>query len=183
MSRSFYKWNRALHKDVGFFCIIFTIIFAISGIAVNHIEDWNPSYKIERSKTKIAIPKNIDEVFITKLKSDLNIDEEFRSSFRESSDVIKIFFTKSTVELDLEKGEASVERVTKRGALYHANFLHLNHPKKAWTYFSDLYALLLIFLSVSGIFLVDKRYFIRRGVWYMVAATVIVTITIFVYDV
>ncbi|HQL31599.1 MAG TPA: hypothetical protein PLM67_15390, partial [Thermoanaerobaculales bacterium] len=34
----------ATHRDVGYFIAGLTVIYAVSGIAVNHIDDWNPSY-------------------------------------------------------------------------------------------------------------------------------------------
>jgi len=43
-----YQLNRSLHRDVGYFCIGLVIIFAVSGIAVNHKDDWNPNYRIEQ---------------------------------------------------------------------------------------------------------------------------------------
>ena len=35
---------RALHRDLGFLAVGLTLIYATSGIAVNHINDWNPSF-------------------------------------------------------------------------------------------------------------------------------------------
>ena len=41
------KWSRILHRDIGFFFIGTTLIYAISGIALNHMADWNPNYSVE----------------------------------------------------------------------------------------------------------------------------------------
>ena len=41
------KWSRILHRDIGFFFIGTTLIYAISGIALNHLSDWNPNYSVE----------------------------------------------------------------------------------------------------------------------------------------
>src|ERR1700733_12468822 len=39
-------WLRAVHRDCGYLAIGFTVIYAVSGIAQNHIEDWGDvSYK------------------------------------------------------------------------------------------------------------------------------------------
>ena len=53
------KWNNILHRDIGYLCVGLTIIFAVSGIAVNHVENWNPNYKIEK------IDFNINPIPIT----------------------------------------------------------------------------------------------------------------------
>lgn len=37
-------WARSLHRDVGFFFIGLTVIYALSGLAVNHIDDWDPNF-------------------------------------------------------------------------------------------------------------------------------------------
>ena len=35
-----------VHRDLGYACAAMTIIYAISGVAVNHVADWNPNYSI-----------------------------------------------------------------------------------------------------------------------------------------
>ena len=56
---------RLLHRDIGYIAFGLTIIYSISGIAVNHVSDWNPNYSI--SKDTLVIPLNIDSTF-TSLK-------------------------------------------------------------------------------------------------------------------
>ena len=36
---------RAVHRDLGYIVVSLTIAYALSGIAVNHIDDWNPNYR------------------------------------------------------------------------------------------------------------------------------------------
>ena len=40
------KWSRILHRDIGYFFIGTSIIYGISGIALNHLSDWNPNYSV-----------------------------------------------------------------------------------------------------------------------------------------
>ena len=37
-------WLRALHRDIGYLAVGFTIIYALSGLAVNHLADWDPNF-------------------------------------------------------------------------------------------------------------------------------------------
>ncbi len=37
-------WLRAMHRDAGYFVIGLTVIYALSGLAVNHIKDWDPNF-------------------------------------------------------------------------------------------------------------------------------------------
>jgi hypothetical protein len=48
------RWNNIIHRDLGYLCFGLTIIYVISGVAVNHIHDWNPTYKIEKVKSNIG---------------------------------------------------------------------------------------------------------------------------------
>jgi len=41
------KWSKILHRDFGFFFVGATIIYGLSGIALNHLHDWNPNYAVE----------------------------------------------------------------------------------------------------------------------------------------
>ena len=47
------RWNNVLHRDLGYFCVALTVIYAISGVAVNHIHHWNPNYRFERIEANI----------------------------------------------------------------------------------------------------------------------------------
>ena len=38
------KLNRVSHRDIGYLIAGLTIIYALSGIALNHKNDWNPNY-------------------------------------------------------------------------------------------------------------------------------------------
>jgi hypothetical protein len=60
--------------------------------------------------------------------------------------------------------------------LYEFNQLHLNAPKGLWTYIADLYALALIALSVTGMFVLRGRLGMAgRGAW-LVGAGVLVPV-------
>jgi hypothetical protein len=44
------------------------------------------------------------------------------------------------------------------------NFLHLNHPKKSWTWVADVYAVALGFLAVSGMLMIRRKTMHRGAV-------------------
>jgi hypothetical protein len=51
----------ATHRDVGYFFAGLTVIYAISGIAVNHIDDWNPSYVMRSEVVEVGpCPRRAD---------------------------------------------------------------------------------------------------------------------------
>jgi len=45
----------ATHRDIGYFFAGLTALYAISGVAVNHIDDWNPNYVIRREVVKVGV--------------------------------------------------------------------------------------------------------------------------------
>jgi len=58
------------------------------------------------------------------------------------------------------------KRLTKRRVFNESNFLHLNKPRKLWTYIADLFAVALTFLAISGLFMIKgKKGFKGRGKW------------------
>lgn len=161
------KWNNILHRDIGYLCVGLTIIFAISGIAVNHIKDWNPNYKIERVEFKInPIPIISADKMVADVVKQLKIVDKVESRFRSSPENLKIFFANQTIEVNTVTGQGIYEYISERALLHDMNFLHLNHAKKIWTYFSDLYAVALIFLAISGLFVLKGKKGIKgRGAW------------------
>ena len=64
--------------------------------------------------------------------------------------------------VELASGHVVHDRAIPRPGLREMNFLHLNHPKKAWTWVADLYAVALAFLAISGLFMIRKK-ILRRG--------------------
>lgn len=44
------RWNNIIHRDLGYLCAGLTIVYVVSGIAVNQVRDWNPNFKIESAR-------------------------------------------------------------------------------------------------------------------------------------
>ena len=49
-------WLRALHRDAGYFVVGLTVIYALSGLAVNHIKDWDPNFTQINRTHHVATP-------------------------------------------------------------------------------------------------------------------------------
>ena len=90
----FRKWNNILHRDIGYLIFGLTIVYGISGIAVNHIQDWNPNYSKEEEIFSISPITQIattDEILKESLHK-LNIAETPTNYFRPDSFTIQICF-------------------------------------------------------------------------------------------
>ncbi|MBI2213737.1 MAG: PepSY-associated TM helix domain-containing protein [Acidobacteria bacterium] len=165
------KLNRAVHRDAGYFCAALTIVYAISGLAVNHVSDWNPNYKIERVEKRFtSIPITSREEMVAALVDRLDLPGAPKSSFRSAPHLVDLFYDGWSVRADAQAGRATIERPRDRALLRDANFLHLNHPKGLWTWFADGYAILLALLAISGLFILRGRNGITgRGLWFSLA--------------
>jgi hypothetical protein len=163
------KWVRILHRDFGYVAAGLTVIYAISGVAVNHTNDWNPNYSIEKTTMKIdPIPdsKLSSETLITDILAKVGEKGKLKSFFLPDSNTINIFVDGNTISVNLKKGEISQEKVNSRTIIRETNFLHLNAPKKIWTFVADLFAIALAFLAISGLFMIKgKNGITGRGAW------------------
>ena len=79
-----------------------------------------------------------------------------------------------TIDVDLRTGIGVKEDVSTRPLLYETNVLHLNHPKGAWTWVADAFAVSLAFLAISGMLILKGRQgVLKRGLWFTIAGIAI----------
>ncbi len=180
------KWNAVIHRDLGYLCTGLTLIYAISGVAVNHIHSWNPNYTFERESTRIPpLPSKEDltDQDIIQILARLGETRVHRSFFQKSRDEVDIFFAEgSATSINLRTGAVRQERPRPRPVLYPMNFLHLNHPKKIWTWMADAYAVSLAVLALTGLFVLKGRKGITgRGAWLTGAGIAIPLLFLFLY--
>ncbi len=152
-------WNNALHRDIGFLCIGLTLVYVISGVAVNHINQWNPSYSVERVETNIGPVSGypMDTGTIRMILTRLNETGELESSYRPDPQSLQLFVGGRSILVNLGSGHVVHERAIPRPVLREMNFLHLNHPKQSWTWVADVYAVALGFLAVSGMLMIRRK--------------------------
>lgn len=163
MNRSGINWfklNRSLHRDIGYFCIGMTLIFAISGIALNHINDWDSNYSITVQTHPITISQkqlkqaDANQMVLNALSMQ---QQKVKAQYWQSPTQYKLFLDQGTLLIDTQQQSATVERIEPRFILRSLNFLHLNEAKQAWTWFSDIFALLLIYLAISALFMIKGK--------------------------
>ncbi|MDT8420794.1 MAG: PepSY-associated TM helix domain-containing protein [Desulfuromonadales bacterium] len=150
--------NRAVHRDLGYLCCGLTLIYVISGVAVNHIDRWNPSYRLTRIESNIGSLKDVPrEDLVPEIMLRVGETRQLKNVFSSAPDELTVFAEGNTIVVNLHSGSAVQERYLPRSFLYEVNFLHLNHPKKLWTWFADLYAVGLGLLAISGLFVLQGR--------------------------
>jgi hypothetical protein len=170
-----HKLNVVLHRDVGYLAFALTIVYGVSGLAVNHRADWNPSFSPTKTTLTIApLQGEGRSALVRDALTKLGLTEAPRSTFQPDPDTLRLFFENTTYSVDLPTGRVIVERNIPRPVLREFNDLHLNTPKGVWTWIADVYALALILLAVTGLFVLKGRHGItRRGGWLTAAGIIL----------
>jgi hypothetical protein len=133
------------------------MIYALSGLAVNHIEDWDPNYvNFERTVALEGALPDDDEAATRQVLAQLDIGEAPSDVFRYEHE-LEIIFPERELFIDAKAGTILDRGQEARSGLRLANWLHLNRGKKAWTLVADTYAVFLLFLATSGIFMLPGK--------------------------
>jgi uncharacterized protein len=181
--RIFRKWNRILHRDLGYFFFGVTIIYAISGIALNHKKDWNPNYSITYKDftitDSISKPMVTEEWVMAFLKS-YGEEDHYKKYFFPNNHTLKIFIDNGAISLNMQSRQGFIEKITKRPFFFEINFLHYN-PGKWWLWFSDIFCVALVVIAISGLFIIakSKNSLSRRGWWFILLGLIIPILTLF----
>lgn len=180
------KWNRAIHRDFGYFFAVITIIYALSGIALNHMDDWNPSYNVATTEIPIKDAVFKSDFDKTKAKEILSLVGE-ESNFKKiyfppGKNQIKVFIKNGSLVIDLETNQAVLEKISRRPVFYQVNFLHYNKAGNIWNWVSDIFAGALIILAISGLFILKgKNGITRRGAVLTIAGLILPIVFILIY--
>jgi len=183
--RGLRKWSRILHRDIGYFFIFTSLIYGISGIALNHMSDWNPNYSVSINQ----FITTLDLHNSSKVKSDIlklldKVDnrDNYKKHYYPSDNKLKIFLKGgSSILVNVNSGKGMAEYLKRRPIFYESNFLHYN-PNRIWTWFSDAFAVALILFAITSLFMVKgKKGITGRGGIYMALGIIIPIVFLFFY--
>lgn len=169
------KTFRNLHRDLGYFYIGLIISFAASGLMMNHRESWHPEkYTTETKAITVTLPEEhlISEKFTVDLGEKLGIDDKFRKHSIKKSN-LKISYENHDVEIDMKTGQGEIVTFLKMPIISQTMKLHKN-TSNFWIYYSDVFALSLIVIALTGTIMVKagKFSFKERG-WKLALAGII----------
>lgn len=181
------RWRhlfRVLHRDIGYVCVALTIAYAVSGVAVNHIEDWNPNYSLEQRAVDLGpLPAGTYAEQAAHVVAALRLDpQSVRGHFAETESTLRVYLDGGQeVFVDVGTGRGTVKTLERRTGLFEVNSLHLNNLKGIWTYVADLFALALVVLALTGMFMMKgNRGLAGRGK-YFVGAGLLVPVVFVIY--
>lgn len=159
MKINWYKLNRALHRDLGYFFFGMVIIYSLSGIAMNHLDEWNPRYSVEQRDIQWEggpFKAPLDKETSLEVLGLFGEKEGYKKHFTYESGEMKIFIKNGSVMVDPVTGLCRLEKLNRRPVFFQVTFLHYN-PKQFWTWFSDLFAAALMVIGITGLFLLSGR--------------------------
>lgn len=165
------KWLRNTHRDLGFLMVGVCLVYAVSGILLNHMNGKDPAYKTVENSLNVG--KDLSTKDITLLwqrKSEL---PELRKVFKENETTYNLMLDGGIGKYDTKTGLVQYEHHTKRELIYWINKLHYNKVN-GWSFMADFFAASLIFFAISGLFITSKKYGIAgRGKWLLIAGILI----------
>ncbi len=180
------RWNNVLHRDIGYLCVGMTLIYAISGIVLNHVKSGDfqhPDYGKSYSELTVPLPKNgmVNQTYVFSVLDQVGVKDQYKS-FITGEGYVQIFLNRGFIYVDLATGEAEMERKTTRYVIKEMNLLHYNNLKKFYTWFSDAYAVGLIILAITGLFVLrGKNGILGRGAWLTAIGIILPALFLFFY--
>jgi uncharacterized protein len=172
---------RELHRDFGYFFIGLIISFSISGILQNHRQTWHPEkYTVEVKPITVQLPKDEKEITEDFAK---NLSFGFKDKFRRHSikkGELKISYEKHDVEIDIKSGKGEIITFRKTPFIAQMNQLHKD-TSVWWIYYSDLFAVGLIFIAVTGAMMFPRGKFSFKSRGWKLAVLGIVFPLIFLF--
>jgi len=162
---------RIIHRDLGFFVVGFTLVYAVSGIILNHLGNKDPAFRTETKN--IQLPANLTETELSAVwLEDRNLPA-LKRVMRMDQSRLRLFIDGGSGVYQVSTGSLSYERHQKRVLVYWINRLHYNKVK-GWSPVADFFAGSLILLAITGLFIVKgKKGIAGSGKWYLLIGILI----------
>jgi hypothetical protein len=154
------------------------LVYGISGIYLNHLDSKDPAFYTEEGSLQLPSLLSVSELTdkwnehkdLPALKKIMPVDDTHYRLMLEGGIGV---YNSADGHLDYEKHR-------KRFFVYWINHLHYNKVK-GWGSIADIFACSLIFLAVSGIFIVKGKHGISgTGKWWLIAGLLIPVIYIII---
>jgi len=162
-NKSLSYWLRVLHRDLGYLMVGVCLIYAVSGILLNHMNGKDPAFRTTEVAVQLEKGMQAEELLaawnreadLPPVKRVLSIDESHHRLMLEGG--VGVY--------DAASGCVDYEVHEKRPVVYWFNRLHYNRIQ-GWNFMGDFFAVSLVFFAVSGLFMVKgKNGLAGRGKW------------------
>lgn len=171
---------RNLHRDLGYFYIGLIISFALSGILMNHRDQFHAEkYNVETKNIEVKLPKKeaITEDFAKNIIKQFDVADTYRKH-KIKGETLRISFKNTDVEIDMETGKGEIVAFKKTPIISQSMKLHKS-TSNWWIYYSDIFGISLIVIAFTGVIMIThgQNTFRRRG-WKLALAGVIIPLIV-----
>jgi hypothetical protein len=171
---------RNLHRDLGYFYIGLIISFALSGILMNHRDQFHAEkYNVETKNIEVKLPKKevITEDFAKNIIKKFDVADTYRKH-KIKGETLRISFKNTDVEVDLNTGKGELTTYNKTPIISQMIKLHKS-TSNWWIYYGDIFGLSLITIAITGAIMIPagKFSFKNRG-WKLALAGVIIPLIV-----
>ena len=169
----FRKWSRLIHRDLSYVFSGILIIYAISGVYMNHRDKVNLHYTVDRKEfvvDKYPMGTQMSKEEIIDILKYSDLQSNYTKHYYPKEDFVKVFIKGcSILEIDQLSGTAVIEILSKRPIVSDMIKLHYN-PGKWWTIFSDIFSISMIIVVVTGFTMMkgSKGFFGRGGIEFLI---------------
>ncbi len=164
LSSKLRNYCRNIHRELSYFLSGMVLIYAISGLVMNHRDVINPHYSVTRTEQTVhslPLQEECNREAVEGIMKRIGVTERYTKHYFPEAGQLKVFLKGgSTLEVNLQSGKAVYESLCRRPILSTMTTLHYN-PGKWWTWFADIFAVGLIIITVTGIVTLKGR----RGLW------------------
>lgn len=175
---SFRKWSRYIHRDLSFLFAGMILVYALSGILMNHRKELNPHYSVNRHEyqisTDLSDKTKVNESLVLALLDDIDERDNYTKYYFPRENEMKVFLKGgSSLVVDIKSGAAVYEQLIRRPLLSDMVKLHYN-PGRWWTHFSDFFAVSLIVITLTGMVMVKgpKGFWGRGGILFLIGVLI-----------
>lgn len=175
-SRTFTRWLRIIHRDLGFLMVGVCLVYGLSGILLNHMDGKDPAFKTVAGTAAFA--PGLDAPTLTEAWKERDGLPVLKRILPGNEGQLRVMCQGGIGIYQIDTGETTYETSTKRVLVYWINKLHYNQVK-GWSPMADLFAISLIFFALSGLWIVKgKKGLGGTGKWYLLAGLLIPVIYI-----
>ena len=170
-SKTLRRWARIIHRDLGFLMVGVSLVYAISGILLNHMNGKDPAFHTE--EVTLQAGRGLDSQELTYWWNDKKDVPPLRKILPIDDQHLRLMLDGGVGVYNSVSGTLDYEKHSKRQFVYWINKLHYNQVK-GWSIMADFFAASLIFFALSGLVMVKGKNGIGgRGKWYLLLGFII----------
>jgi len=166
------KFLRNWHRDIGYLTVGILLIYGISGIMLNHQHDFNPDYRIfvYEFSADVSPKASYSKDEVKKMLAEAGREVVYKKHYMNSQGFIKVFIENGEASINPQTGEGVMRYLQRRALFFEMNQLHRATVVKTWKWISDAFSIMILFVTISGLFILKGKYGLKGRGWWLTLA-------------